>query len=66
PVFTGGGKLNERMAEFSVDKYNCRLIVEDDGQGFERDPFHHPSLYALRIMRERAEFKLIGLITEHV
>ncbi|MFC4768604.1 adenylyl-sulfate kinase, partial [Effusibacillus consociatus] len=28
PVFTGGGKLNERMAEFSVDKYNyCRQEI---------------------------------------
>ncbi|WP_018132292.1 sensor histidine kinase [Effusibacillus pohliae] len=31
------------------------LTVEDDGQGFKRDPFGSPSRYGLRMMRERAE-----------
>lgn len=31
------------------------LTVEDDGRGFDGDPFRHPDRFGLRMMRERAE-----------
>lgn len=41
--------------QFGGQQADWSLSIEDDGRGFEGDPFIHPGRYGLRMMRERTE-----------
>ncbi|MFC4769293.1 sensor histidine kinase [Effusibacillus consociatus] len=40
---------------FRKEQSGWSLTAEDDGRGFEGDPFNEPSRYGLRMMRERVQ-----------